>query len=123
MFELCSGEINGHRFLVVCDPEVYLEKEYGINWTTPMKNFDKQWYNLDFKHPIRLKTNNLRYYDKINLNTFVVVKNNPVIESSVYIFILFIVTVFILICFKRCYFIFISIGSCCNNIDYLILQR
>lgn len=47
--ELCSAEMFNHKFLVPCDPDGYLNNEYG-EWSTPLaKKYN--WTNLVFLGP------------------------------------------------------------------------
>jgi hypothetical protein len=61
--ELCTGSIQDIRFMVICEPEAYLSKKY-LNWTVPLSNYSwKSLLNIDPTNPIKLKTNNLKYYE------------------------------------------------------------
>lgn len=62
--DVCSGELNGHRFYVLCDPASQIAKDYGPNWNTPMSSFKSEWPNVDFKNPINLTSTTLVYYNQ-----------------------------------------------------------
>lgn len=64
--KLCSAELLSQKLLVPCEPEAYLEKEYGSKrWRTPLaKNYQwdnvKYWTNWTENEWIHT----VRYYDR-----------------------------------------------------------
>lgn len=63
--ELCSCDLFGHRFSIPCDPESYLEAEYGKEkWKSPMEKnytwvnmkYHSSWNDISWMYAVRLYT-------------------------------------------------------------------